>query len=190
MREIPMHRFGHPVIGLGARLTMLALVFAAPAEPALAGDPQNRLAVFDFELLDTSLDGEFRGSNPAELARLDLISSQLRQWLAVNGGRELADMSPVAAEAKAANLRSCGCMEKLADRVGADLAVTGLVHKVSNLILNMTIYLHDVKTAKILALMTVDIRSNTDQSWTRGLNWLTKNRLTGTLAAVPAPSQP
>ena len=57
-------------------------------------------------------------------------------------------MSPVAAEAKAANLYGCGCVPKLADKVGAELAVTGVVHKVSNLILNITIYVLDVKAER------------------------------------------
>ncbi|MHC2175602.1 hypothetical protein ACVIQW_004989 [Bradyrhizobium diazoefficiens] len=46
---------------------------------ALADPP--KLAVFDFELIDTSLPGEFYGSKP-ELVRLDHISEQLRKELA------------------------------------------------------------------------------------------------------------
>src|SRR3982751_7037290 len=57
---------------------------------ALADPP--KLAVFDFELIDTSLPGEFYGSKPEE-ARLDLISEQLRKALVESGRFQLLDIA-------------------------------------------------------------------------------------------------
>ena len=86
---------------------------------ALADPP--RLAVFDFELIDTSLPGEFYGSKP-EAARLERISEQLRKELALSGRFQLLDIAPVRDAARHANLQACGgCDLKLAGQLGADL---------------------------------------------------------------------
>jgi hypothetical protein len=61
--------------------------------------------------------------------------------------------------------------------VGADLAITGTVFKVSNLILNMIIFVRDMKTAGNVAAAQADMRSDTDQSWNRTLDRLLRNRL-------------
>jgi hypothetical protein len=65
----------------------------------------------------------------------------------------------------------------LARRIGAELAITGTVQKVSNLILNMNIYVRDASSGAIIAAMSADMRGNTDESWSRTLDWLVGNRL-------------
>jgi hypothetical protein len=57
-------------------------------------------------------------------------------------------------------------------KVGADLAAWGTVQKVSNLILNINVYIEDAKAKKMLFVKSVDIRGNTDESWQRGLDYL------------------
>jgi hypothetical protein len=64
-----------------------------------------------------------------------------------------------------------------ARQLGADLAITGLVQKVSALILNMNIYLRDAHTGQLITSMSADFRSNTDESWTRTMSYLLRNRL-------------
>lgn len=49
------------------------------------------------------------------------------------------------------------------------------MQKVSNLILNMNVYMADVATSKMTFVRSVDIRGNTDASWSIGINWLVKN---------------
>ncbi|KYG98368.1 hypothetical protein SE91_07455 [Bradyrhizobium sp. DOA1] len=136
-----------------------------------------KLAVFDFELIDTSLPGEFYGSRPEE-ARLERISEQLRKELAESGKFQLLDIAPVRDAARRANLQACGrCDLKLAGQLGADLEITGLVQKVSNLIINLNIYLRDVKTGNMVAAASADMRGNTDEAWTRTMSYLIRNRL-------------
>ena len=60
-------------------------------------------------------------------------------------------------------------------RLGADLSITGTVQKVSNLILNMNIYIRDVSSQKLIASRSADFRSNTDESWTRTMTYLIRN---------------
>ncbi len=53
----------------------------------------------------------------------------------------------------------------------------GWVQKVSNLILNINLVIEDAQTGKVLRADSVDIRSNTDNSWSRGLRFLLNERL-------------
>ncbi len=136
------------------------------------------VAVFDFELIDTSVEGEIRGARSDEQARLGQVSLQLRERLKNSGRFSLVDIAPVAAEARASNLQGCGgCDTRLAGRVGAELSITGTVQKVSNLILNMNIYVREASSGATLAAMSADMRGNTDESWFRTLDWLIRNRL-------------
>jgi hypothetical protein len=98
--------------------------------------------------------------------------------LAEAGKFVVIDIAPVNAAAHASNLQACGgCDVQLAQQLGADLAVTGLVQKVSALILNMNIYLRDAHTGQLITSMSADFRSNTDESWSRTMSFLLRNRL-------------
>src|SRR5499426_4750295 len=153
-------------------VTLWALLFVS-CGPIVAS-----VAVFDFELIDTSLEGAMRGARPDEQERLARLSDQLRQLLKDSGRFSLVDIRPVAREAQASNLQACGgCDTRLAQRIGAEMAITGTVQKVSNLILNMNIYVRDPSSGATLAAMSADMRGNTDETWSRTLDWLVRNRL-------------
>lgn len=153
---------------------LAATVLAAPGPRAA----ERKLAVFDFELVDSSLEGDLKGMRADEQARLAGLGARLRQKLRESGGFALVDIAPVSAEAHASNLQSCGgCDVRFARRLGAALSVTGVVQKVSNLILNINVYVRDTGSGQLVAAASVDIRGNTDESWTRGLDWLLRNRL-------------
>jgi hypothetical protein len=144
---------------------------AARAEPT-------KVAVFDFELLDTSLQGEIDGPRSDERDRLQQVAEQVRKGLSQSEKYRLVDMAPVNAAAHDKNLQACGgCDVQLAQQLGADLAVTGVVQKVSNLILNMNIYIRDARTGRLVTAMSADLRGNTDESWSRAANYLLRNRL-------------
>ncbi len=143
----------------------------ASAEPLKA-------AVFDFELLDTSLQGEMKGPQADDQRRLKDVTGQLRKGLADAGKFVIVDIAPVNAAAHASNLQSCGgCDVDFARELGADLAITGVVQKISALILNMNIYVRDVHTGRLVTGMSADFRGNTDESWTRTMSYLLRNRL-------------
>jgi hypothetical protein len=155
------------------------LLLAAVAGGRTAGaEAVPRVAVFDFELIDSSLEGEMSGVRPDETRRLVLISDQLRQLLADSGRFAVVDHGPAAAEiAEAGYLYGCvGCAVKIARGLGAELAVTGTVQKVSNLILNINVFVDEVAHGARLRTWSVDIRGNTDQSWRRGVSYLVRNR--------------
>lgn len=143
------------------------------------------VAVFNFELIDTSLEGATNGPRADETARLSQMSASLRGWLADRGDVRVVDTAAVAKQAAAVHLQECGgCDADLARRVGAELSITGTVQKVSNLILNVNIYIRNVADGRLLAGMSADMRGNTDESWTRTLRWLERNRLAAALEGV------
>jgi hypothetical protein len=163
--------------------TALTLMVWAPAR----SDPP-RLAVFDFELVDTSLQGEVDGPRRDEQDRLMHVGDQVRKELADSGKFHLLDISPVNAAAHGSNLQACGgCQVQYAQQLGADLAITGVVQKVSNLILNINIYLRDVHSGKLIVAMSADLRGNTDESWSRATSYLVRNRLLAPNYGAPQP---
>ena len=99
------------------------------------------------------------------------------------GHLQPVDIAPVAKAAEAQNLQSCGgCDRRLAQAVGAELSLTGTVQKVSNLILNINMVVHEVASGKVVAAGSADIRSNTDASWFKGVDWLLTHRIGEQLA--------
>ena len=138
-----------------------------------------RLAVFDLELIDSSLQGEMEGIDPADQARLRMIEAELRQRLEESGRFVLVDTAPVADQIDAAGvLWSCnGCELGIARRLDAELSLVGWVQKVSNLILNLNVVIRDTTTREQVFATSVDIRGNTDESWQHGIRYLLKNRL-------------
>ena len=149
----------------------LALMLLLSGSPALGAE---RVASFGFELVNTSLEP----TRPDETKRMEALDQGLREAFA-SRGYELVDMAPVGqARSQIASLRDCvPCELDLAKQLGADLAVQGWVQKVSNLILNLNIELHEVASGKLLRAGSVDIRGNTDDSWGHGLRWLVAHRL-------------
>ena len=96
-------------------VTLWALLFVS-CGPTVA----QSVAVFDFELIDTSLEGAIRGARLDEQERLARLSDQLRQLLRDSGRFSLVDIMPIANEAQASNLQACGgCDIRLARRIVA-----------------------------------------------------------------------
>ena len=156
----------------------LCLLLLAATSAAAAGEPRT-VAVFDFELVDTSLDGELQGTRPEELARLGMVGDLVRERLGASGAYRLVDTDPAAAAvARAGRLRTCnGCELRIAADLGAELALVGWVQKVSNLILNVNMVMREVATGRLVGGGSVDIRGNTDESWSRGAAYLVRHRL-------------
>jgi hypothetical protein len=159
----------------------LALAVAAAFAPQSGLAAPLKAAVFPFEYVDLG-EGAHAKPPPAEAARLALITGLLRERiLAANDYSPVDLTASAAAIGKSPPLRDCQrCAEEIARGAGAQIAIVGYVQKVSNLILNINITVSDAQTARILAAGSADIRGNTDESWSRGVEWLLKNRLAQT----------
>lgn len=141
---------------------------AAYAEPPKA-------AVFDFQLANLGI----QGPTEADRARLRPLSDLLRTLLKDSGRYTIVSTDPVKEEVtKGSDLRHCnGCAEEYAKKLGADVAITGEIQKVSNLILNINVYVKDLKSDKPEQAYSVDIRGDNDVSFDRGIKYLVKNNL-------------
>jgi hypothetical protein len=162
----------------------LLFMFMVPVSTRAAEPP--RLAVFDLEMMDTSLQGEVYGPRADEQDRLMRAGDQLRKEVGESGRFQIVDISPVNAAAHQSNLRACGgCDLKLAQQLHADLEMTGVVQKVSNLILNINLYLRDVHTGRLVTAASADMRGNTDESWSHTMRYLIRERLLAPNFGVP-----
>ncbi len=147
-------------------------VFPAMAEPV-------KLAVFGFELIDSSIQGEIEGKNDEDRQRLLMIEEELKRQLRESGRYTLIETGGAAEQIAAAGyLHGCnGCEANVARDLGADQALIGWVQKISNLILNLNVGIRDVETKQKLFSASVDIRGNTDESWRHGIRYLVKRRM-------------
>ncbi len=152
------------------------LMLALTAHASAAGV---KTAVFPFGLIDDSQEGEADGVRADQTKRLGLITGELEAMLEKDGRYEPVDIKPIEDEirAKAPIYKCNGCEDELTRKVGAKLAMIGTVQKVSNLILNINLYIRDLAAGKIVREYSVDVRGNTDETWSRGLRYLVKNRL-------------
>ncbi len=149
-----------------------AAVMAAEAAPT-------KVAVFDLELYDTSLEGELRGRDPAETARLEQLTALLREAVAERDDMETVDTAPLRQRLAAMPaLYSCnGCEARLAAELGAERSISGFVYKISTLILYITVAVRDTESGRLLEEKSVSIRGNTDESWRHGLKYLLKTQI-------------
>lgn len=155
---------------------VLGAALALTCGPAVAGE---KTAVFPFELIDDSQEGEVDGIRADQTARLRLITEELIRLTRADGRYEPVDLTPIMAEIKTKQpLYKCnGCEDELSKQVGATKALICTVQKVSNLILNINVYVRDVTAGRITREVSVDVRGNTDESWLRSVRYLAKNRL-------------
>jgi hypothetical protein len=116
----------------------------------------------------------------AERARLALIESLFKAKLEASGRYRFVSI-PADAAAKISagpEVGACGgCEFGYGKELGADTVAWIVVQKVSDLILNINVYMADVPAGKLAFVHSVDIRGDTDESWTRGITYLVKNYL-------------
>ena len=152
-------------------MAVLAMCVALPARAA----PQ-KAAVFDFQLTNLAQ----IPPTAADQARLPHLSDMLRQLLADSGQYQIVSTDTLKAKAQSEDLRSCGgCGEDYARQLGAQLAVTGQIQKVSDLILNINVYIKDVSTKAPEKAYSVDIRGDNEDSFNHGIKYLVKHNILG-----------
>jgi len=152
-----------------------AIFLACLSLAARAAEPPS-VAFSGFNLINTSLEP----TTDAEKARLLMIDTELRALLTRSGRYRIVDLPPdAAADAKThPDVTGCGgCQLNWGREAGTDLVLWGTVQKVSNLILNINVYLDDVKTGRKVLGTSVDIRGNTDETWRHGIRYLVENNL-------------
>lgn len=152
-------------------LVFVQLASAAETEPPT-------LAVLGFDLVDDHPD-----TARAELLRprLAAIKTQLEKGLHERGLYRVVD--PAGAQdliniQRASNEFLYRCNDCLADvgkRLDTRLVAVGWVQRVSELILNVNVLVLDSQTGVEVLSKSVDLRGNTDETWTRGVNFMLRD---------------
>lgn len=132
-------------------------------------------------LLEMKLINDNEGLDPtsdAERARQVMIAEQFKKALTDSGRYTVVPgTDDIKAEvAKNQALGECGgCEVEFGKKLGADRVAWVTVQKISNLILNLNVYMVDVAANKMAFIHSVDIRGNTDETWSRSLKYLMNN---------------
>jgi hypothetical protein len=150
------------------------LIGAFTGDVAAGANDNPRVAFFGFALINTSLEP----TKPVEVARLQMLDALLQEKLGASGRFRFVTIPPELLEEIAAGpgIWSCnGCERDFANRIDAQWAAWGTVQKVSNLILNINLYMEDAQTGKLEFAKSVDIRGNTDESWRHGLDYMLRH---------------
>ncbi|MTV12839.1 DUF2380 domain-containing protein [Bradyrhizobium elkanii] len=136
------------------------------------------LAVFEFELEDTSA-APSSGLADADAAYLADVTKGVRDRLAQSGRYRLVDTGAATAEpVKARALRDCdGCEAAIAQQLGADQSLIGVIRRVSRTEYTIGFQLRDARSGAVVSRGDSGLRMGADYSWTRGAVRLVGDRL-------------
>ncbi|GIQ72638.1 DUF3280 domain-containing protein [Bradyrhizobium sp. RD5-C2] len=159
-----------------SREVRAVLAAALPTAPAAA--PQIGLAVFAFELEDNSAapSSGLAGSDAAILAD---VTQGVRDRLAQSGRYRLVDTAGAMAEpVKVRALRDCdGCEAAIAQKLGADQSLIGVIRRVSRTEYTVGFQVRDSRSGAVVSRGDSGLRMGADYSWTRGAVHLVGDRL-------------
>jgi hypothetical protein len=163
----PAHR------ALAGTLLAALTVLAWLACNAAAQDPVS-IAVFEFELNDTSAGGGIVAQDATDTESLHASTDEARRMLSASGLYRVVDTSGLEVEVSAAGrLQDCnGCEAPLAQKLGADQSMFGVVNRVSRTEYTMHIYIRDAESGEALATGSTPLRMGANYSWPRGVEWL------------------
>lgn len=155
-------------------LVAVAIFFAAAASDGAEEQVRKSVALL---AVDFHIDDEERGVSQARVAA---VQEQFRRRLAATGRFTFVPV-PAAVRARIDNdqaIGDCGgCEITYGRELGGDVVAWINVQKVSDLILNMNVYVADVDSQKMRFVRSVDIRGHDDESWSRSLDHLIKHHL-------------
>ena len=156
----------------------IALTLALPRLATAAANDTGlpSVAFFGFRLINTSLEP----TTPIEAGRIEMLGDLFRQRLGSSGRFKIVPIAPDMQQRIAAGpeISGCnGCERDYAKSIGANWAAWGTVQKVSNLILNINVYMEDAVSGKLEFVKSVDVHGNTDESWRHGLDYMLRHYL-------------
>lgn len=145
---------------------------------AAADDELPTIAVLGFDLVDDHPDPE----RAALLRnRLTAITTQLEQGLHERKLYRVVDTAAAreliaAQRARNEFLYRCNdCLAEVGERLGTRLVAVGWVQRVSELILNINVSVQDSRTGVEVLSKSVDLRGNTDETWSRGVRFMLRD---------------
>ena len=162
---------------------LFAIIALAAGAPALSAEEAGNAVVKpkSVALLSVRLQNDNESLEPTtdgERARLKQLAEIFKSKLEASGRFKFVATPPDVQDKidKGQNIGECnGCEVEFGKQLGGERIAWLTVQKVSNLILNMNVYMADVQTNKMTFIHSVDIRGNTDESWQRSLIYLLDN---------------
>ncbi|SAL20446.1 hypothetical protein AWB64_01454 [Caballeronia sordidicola] len=156
------------------RVALCVISVAVFSQAAVA---QRSIAVMDCTLIDDNASYNDADTNRTQQARLELVSKDLRTQLSERQlfrvANNAAASAMIAQFARGQDLNACnGCELQIGRTLNVERVGVCWVQKVSNLIININLRVEDVATGHALFQRSVDIRGNTDLSWSRGMKGL------------------
>ncbi len=156
-----------------------AEIFVSREVMAALGTPAPiALAVFDFELEDMTA-ASAAASAASDVSNLAEVTGSVRDALGQSGRYRIVDVGGASGEAaKAHALRDCdGCEAAIAQKLGADQSLIGVVRRVSRTEYTLGFQVRDARTGAVLARGDSGLRMGADYSWKRGAVRLVSDRL-------------
>jgi hypothetical protein len=147
--------------------------------PAAAAAEPIKIAVFDFELKDTSAAGGIIAPDAVDAENLKQSTEMTRSLLSSSGHFSLVDIGSVAGEvASAGGIQRCdGCDAELAKKLGADQSLVGVVTRVSRAEYTVTIVVKDAASGATISSNFSGLRMGANYSWPRGVRSLVNRML-------------
>jgi hypothetical protein len=151
---------------------------AALPSPTVAAAPI-RLALFPFELEDTSAGAGAVGATASDTSSLADVTSSIQQLLAQSGRYQLVDVSTADEDAfKTHTLRACnGCDAAVARKLNADQSLVGVIGRVSRTEYIVQFQIRDARSGAVVANGDSGLRMGANYAWSRGAVSLLRDRL-------------
>jgi hypothetical protein len=169
----------HAAARLGSlAILALGLTFAPIVGADGAAAPPVRIAVFDFELDDTSPAAALLNKTTNRTATMDKVSSEARRELAESGRYIVIDASKADAKAVTSrSLRNCdGCEAGIARQLGADQSLIGVVRSVTQTDYYVAIQIRDARTGKLIDQQEANFAGG-EEGWPSGVRMLIKHQI-------------
>lgn len=166
---------------LARRVSLAAAILLSWTAPAASQDAGPtapiKIAVFPFELEDFTAAAE-QGSSLDETSYLAQSTEETERHLLESGRYEVVDTSDADLSAATGGLRNCrGCEAAIAQELGADQALIGVVTKITMMEYVVDVRVSDAGTGGVVATYTTNLRMGAHDSWFRGVRWLMQNRV-------------
>ncbi len=159
-----------------------ALVMLSMGVGPVTAKEVRKVAIFPFDMIverQNNFDLLPPTANEAEKKRLLLLNKKLGELLEASGSFSRVDLSALSEKIeKASPIFECkGCDLEFAKEAGAEISVVGLVRKSTSVLINISIFLREVSSGKVIKAGAVSIRENDDAGWLRGVRYIVRNKI-------------
>lgn len=161
---------------------LVALLMAGSSNCSFAEPPPSdvtKIAVFDFELEDTSAGGGIIPPDSYDIQYLGQSTEEAKRLLTESGRYELVptDQTDLTAT-KQHGIRNCGdCEGKIAQQLGSDQAMLGVITRINRTEYTLLIKITDAQTGSVISTSYTNLRMGANYAWPRGVKWLMENQV-------------